>query len=680
MANISSIDSILGKIPQKYHSNIKITSFNGRRSQILYTNFVCGCISKITFEDLFKRSQLDYCNKCIPHKKEDLNFFLNKIPEKYRNNICIIGDYIGAKTKINYINYICGCNSEEILINLTKRKQFDYCLGCSQIKSYEIYLDKIPEKYRENIRFISGSGHNSIIEYTNPLCGCVEKTTFTKISQRDQLDYCKLCLLHKKFDLDYYISKINNRNIANISVIGELNGRMTQVNVTFICGHSNIFSLGYLLDHCCLCNKCNKNRFKPLDYYINKLPEKYKKNVVLDGNYNGIYSKIIYKYLCGCSVKTKLIYLLQKKELDYCINCTEHFRCVSEQEMIDNLSQHLNNIMITSGFPGNRTTIISGKCNTCNSTLEDSYFNLQQYYTRNKGQCKNCAPKSFHQKDIYNFIIGICPDSVLNSNKIIKFQNYDLRFKELDIYSESKKFAIEYNGLYFHSEKYKHDRYYHWKKTKACRDLGITLLHIWDDKYLKSPHIYKSIIKAKLGILNNNKIFARKTSVVNLDKLQIKRFFDSNHLDGNVGCITGWGLFYEGNLVQVISVRRVNKQNTKYNGFLEIAREATLIDHIVVGGESKLLAQVEKYARDNGFIGILNYVSADFGGIKNHKWKFVCEGETPVSYFYINHNSLERISRQKLQLHNGISEAEQARTMNLLRVNTNVNLIYSFRF
>ena len=50
---------------------------------------------------------------------------------------------------------------------------------------------------------------------------------------------------------------------------------------------------------------------------------------------------------------------------------------------------------------------------------------------------------------------------------------------ELDLYSEKYNLAIEVNGVYWHSDKFK-DRNYHLIKTLKCEKRGISLLHFWE--------------------------------------------------------------------------------------------------------------------------------------------------------------------------------------------------------
>ena len=98
----------------------------------------------------------------------------------------------------------------------------------------------------------------------------------------------------------------------------------------------------------------------------------------------------------------------------------------------------------------------------------------------------------------------------LNISYIIKDKKI-LGGKELDILIPDFNLAIEMNGLYWHSEIYM-DKFYHRNKSSKCREVGIDLLHIWEDDWKFKRPIIKSIILNKLKLIKN-KIFARKTSI-----------------------------------------------------------------------------------------------------------------------------------------------------------------------
>jgi len=135
---------------------------------------------------------------------------------------------------------------------------------------------------------------------------------------------------------------------------------------------------------------------------------------------------------------------------------------------------------------------------------------------------------------------------------------------ELDIYSEKYNFAIEYNGLMFHSfgkSKYKKfnnlqkdDPNKHLVKTEMCKSKNIKLLHIFENEYLDSNKrkIWLSIINGIMGL--NKKITDFDVREIHKDvamKFLEKNSLENLDLTSNLKYI---GLF-NNELLQVLVVR-----------------------------------------------------------------------------------------------------------------------------
>ena len=182
----------------------------------------------------------------------------------------------------------------------------------------------------------------------------------------------------------------------------------------------------------------------------------------------------------------------------------------------------------------------------------------------------------------YDFIKSLDPDlEVLrNDRKTIGM--------ELDLFIPSKKLAIEFDGLFWHSDLPSEaikDR--HSKKQIACDNLGITLLRFVDieetsDK--KKTEIIKSMISNKLGY--SQRIFAKNCRVEKIENYQGVRFFEENHISGNRSASIYYGLFHNEELVMVISFGKPFK-NKKFDW--ELIRMASKMNITVVGGASKIL-------------------------------------------------------------------------------------------
>lgn len=72
--------------------------------------------------------------------------------------------------------------------------------------------------------------------------------------------------------------------------------------------------------------------------------------------------------------------------------------------------------------------------------------------------------------------------------------------QEIDIIVPKLNLAIEFNGVYWHSEKYI-DWEYHYGKYVSCREVGLQLLQIWEDDWNNHPRL---IVRMLLDHLDMN--------------------------------------------------------------------------------------------------------------------------------------------------------------------------------
>ena len=195
--------------------------------------------------------------------------------------------------------------------------------------------------------------------------------------------------------------------------------------------------------------------------------------------------------------------------------------------------------------------------------------------------CPICTPIiSNLEIELQEFIKSLNIDIIENSRKIIPPQ-------ELDIFIPSKNIAIEFDGLYWHSEVYK-DKNYHISKTKQCQKLGIKLIHIFEDEWLYKKDIVKSRLKNILG-LTENKVHARKTIIKEITTKDAKVFMNNNHLQGYANSSVKLGLFYNDELVSVMLFNKPRLGiGQKFDGY-ELSRFANRMNYSVIGGASRLL-------------------------------------------------------------------------------------------
>lgn len=132
--------------------------------------------------------------------------------------------------------------------------------------------------------------------------------------------------------------------------------------------------------------------------------------------------------------------------------------------------------------------------------------------------------------------------------------------QELDFYFPDYKIAIEVNGTYWHSSLQK-IKNYHFNKSKACEQLGIRLIHIWEYEWKDELKRQKLINMLKIAFNKvDYKIYARKCTIKEITNKEAKEFNNKNHLQGHRNAQITYGLFYKNNLIQLMSFSK-----TKYN-------------------------------------------------------------------------------------------------------------------
>lgn len=231
---------------------------------------------------------------------------------------------------------------------------------------------------------------------------------------------------------------------------------------------------------------------------------------------------------------------------------------------------------------------------------------------------KRCclAGKSYQEDEIANF---------LDKNNISYKRHVRnvISPKELDFYIEGKKVAIEFDGLYWHTED-KVGNTYHLEKTEACQEKGIRLIHIFEDDWQNKRNIIESIILSACGIYKE-KIFARECSFKEITAKEGNEFINKNHISGSTKANSKfYALIYKDEIVQCVQIgpNRFDK-NT-----IELIRMCSKLNAEIIGGFSKLI-------KNQPFDNIISYVDRSlFNGSGYNKIGWEIVDITKPAYFY----------------------------------------------
>lgn len=206
---------------------------------------------------------------------------------------------------------------------------------------------------------------------------------------------------------------------------------------------------------------------------------------------------------------------------------------------------------------------------------------------------------------------------------------------EIDILVDGK-LGIEYNGCFWHSyntTETPYQRTRHARKADIALSNGVKLFQMTDIEWFTKNEIVKSMILQRLG--RSTQMHARKCEFRNLDHVEARDFFDNNHISGNRTAHHYFGLVNNGRLVSAISFSPMS------NGYHEIIRFSSICGVTVVGGLSKMLANIP-------FKSLFTYADRRYStAIGYIKCGFSLLGVTKPGYEYWKKNKL--YSRMKFQ-------------------------------
>lgn len=253
-------------------------------------------------------------------------------------------------------------------------------------------------------------------------------------------------------------------------------------------------------------------------------------------------------------------------------------------------------------------------------TTLDDYVSGGQLFVR----CNACGNNA--ERPIDNGIIPICrtcypleKGTSVFEKEVAEFvlsQNFTIKRnvrgvigrKELDIYVPDRKFAIECNGVYWHSElSGGKNKKYHIEKYNMCIENGISLMSITDEEWYSKRDLICSMIKYRLGCVDN-RVYARDTIVRDVSMEEAYDFCELHHFQGAIGGSVAVGLFLGDVLVACMVLGKPRYNNTCE---WELLRLCVTTGHSVVGGASKMY----KFFLRNYYVGggVVSYARNDYG-------------------------------------------------------------------
>lgn len=216
--------------------------------------------------------------------------------------------------------------------------------------------------------------------------------------------------------------------------------------------------------------------------------------------------------------------------------------------------------------------------------------------------------------------------------------------KELDILVESHRVAIEYCGLYWHSENSGgKDSKYHLEKLERTLEKGYRLLTVFSDEWQSNRNLVKDRIRSILKC-EARKLYARKCQVEKITNQEAYSFCEQHHLMGGINSKHNYGLKHNGILVSVMTFSKTRFDKTGW----ELVRYCS--DGIVVGGAQKLF---KRFLADHPDGDIVSYADRRWSdGDLYRTLGFEESSPSKPGYWYFNSDNVRmhrlNFTKQKL--------------------------------
>lgn len=255
--------------------------------------------------------------------------------------------------------------------------------------------------------------------------------------------------------------------------------------------------------------------------------------------------------------------------------------------------------------------------------------------------------RSSSEEAMKNFLLGLGLNLKTNNRSICTYD--DGTYQEVDFLIENMKLCIEYDGLYWHSTKYR-DFMYHYDKLGKCNQKGYDLLNIFEDEWVKKYDVVTNKIKEYLNLFEYEHI-----NDMRIDKLTnniSKTFMEKHSLKYSPDSPTmSYGIYNNNILCSVVDFIK------NENGWV-IINYADDIDNKIRGSYEYI---IDEFIKDVSPNDIHLYIDRRWeNGNRFINYGFNKIGEILPKYWFFKSNNLNRISRNNI--------------CNILNISNNTNI------
>lgn len=229
---------------------------------------------------------------------------------------------------------------------------------------------------------------------------------------------------------------------------------------------------------------------------------------------------------------------------------------------------------------------------------------------------------------------------------------------EIDIYLPEYKIGIECNPTYTHNSSIgcwddpPKPMMYHRIKSEKASSNGIFLFHIFGYEWTNKRIIIESMISSLLG--KTDRIYARKCTLREVAFSEAMMFLNQNHRQGQCNSKIRVGLYYNDELVALMTFNKpratIGKSHNLSEDAWELVRFCNKLNTTVVGGASKLFNYfIKTYKFD------LIYSFSDIAHTRGNLYNALGFKKVSMSapnYVWVDYKYDSYLTRVKCQKHN----------------------------
>lgn len=515
------------------------------------------------------------------------------------------------------------------------------CRKCSREKvseSQRLSYDSVRHLIEENNYKLLSEFYQNASSYIDVECdrGHKYQTTYDRFKSGCRCPYCFAERRGSTRRLDYSFIKQEIENVGYKLLSSEYKNANSYIKI--MCDEGHIYGVTYSSfqqgHRCPLCATLKKGNSQRLQYddiqqYIKKYGYK-----LLSDDYKNNHTKIKIQCPIGHIYNTAYNNFQRGHR---CPICAEKQRKESRMLSVDEVRNNIENFgyKLISQYNG-ANHHIQIQCNN-GHIYSTTYGNFYQGH-----RCPQCFGRTSNmERELQNWLSKYI---IIERNKRFYYDQH--KFYEADIYVPSKQIAIEFDGLYHHSELSGTPKNYHRDKTDFFKEQGIQLIHVFENEWFLKQDIVKSILLNKLG-LSTNKLYARRCEICHLDFKEASDFLNKHHLQGNGQSSIRLGLRSK-NTNDLMAIITFSKPRFDKKYKWEMVRFCSKINTVVIGGFSKLFNYfIQNYSGD-----IVSYADRRYSdGYIYDNYGFQLGHISQPNYFYFLKNSYILESRNKYQKH-----------------------------